>query len=1307
MKDQWDLPEDPKPGPTPDRKPDSSSPSKPSPDGGPPVSGKPAETPELPSKARPQTSSIPKTPSKPDPKTGEKPVAKPDPVPVSRTPPKASSRTPPESGAASARKPASEPPKRSPEPHPAPRAATAAHPTRSWREKLFVLGQTVLLLLILALHIYSTVDNFRFGTGVKFVCLLTSMLALFSGYHLFKAVGPGPTGVFVFSLFLVPIAYSAIFPGSGITRGFTLAGMDTGFWAGVSCLGTIVVMLGWLYTRELAGFLKHALAVPILYCALGFIVGLVKGAPLDLVVLGTGFLGSIPFGLQPASLYLNLGLPLVLLIILGRMGVSILHGEIKDVPKLAGAGVFFLLPFVMGIATMNRYLIPNISFLVLGKPVGAGYVKISYTSTWDENDTGTKEHEVEISTRGYKPGGKSTYLMSASVVPPNSPDEETSLKLTIKDPLRGVDVINLKQDDFTVLEDGKKQTHKLFASLDRKAFEKLQGRSVILDLDTSGSMSGHIADLRQAALSFVRKLVPGYEVSLYSFNSKITRHYEGFSIDLPKIEGCIQALQAGGGTALYDSVFAVFDELEAHSGGTGIVVLFSDGADSGSNQGYPSTLERIKNRGIQVFAIGFGSGMEPTSSGGKILSEMASVTGGKYFHAKDAVDLEKIFGQVFDFISCKYSLAYKKDLPPPPTIEILDPKPGTEISKPFDLKVQVKGAPEKVELLLDTVPLRTFLEKREGTFEHKGENPDDHDAGKHTLIARVKDIYGRNAEAKVEISIKRLLPQVAILEPPDGAAIWKDATYRAKVTGQFYKKVVFNLDGKAIKEFPQAGPEYFFPLLPQSTSPGPHSLMVEALMSDGRKADAVGTFKFFVPKPRVAFLSPGPGAKVYGKETIAVSADSGWHETALKVVRVSVDGKELAELSGSGMKTGWDTEPIPEGEHVLKAVVENEIGQTAEAQQTVQVIKPKFFVSVNGISPGQVIRNSTKGSLTIVNEQPGTTIVKVEVGLDGKVFKTMTKSPWEFDLDILRIPEGEHELKAEVFRSDGKSFQTTVRFRVNPPKKVVLYFSTRDDKGKYTPTPDIQKLPLGIREDGKDVKDYTLDSAAQLPINFGLVIDISGSMKNEHRLEKAKDAAVTFVDLMKGNDKAFLIKFSDSPQLAMDFSNDRRKLQQEIEYLVPQNGTALYDAVFMGVEKIRSVTDRPAIVVLTDGVDENNMRTGPGSVRTLQEVVDAARRQDVQIFCIGLGREMKMRDSRGERVLRTLASSTGGSFFFAPSAGELEEVFRGIMREVGSQSKLSFVPPSGGNDGNWHTIEIGVPSRKDLTFIYKPTYLAQ
>ncbi|MBI3039040.1 VWA domain-containing protein, partial [bacterium] len=909
-----------------------------------------------------------------------------------------------------------------------------------WKAKFLFALQTLILLSIVALHGYSTIDNFRLATNLKFVCLATAFITLLSSYKLFRVFGPGHAAVFGFSLFILPIAISAISFGGPNDNGFMLANQGTGFWASATCLGTILVMGSWLYTREIPSFLKHLFAIPLLYCSLGFLVGMFQGAPLDLVVLGTGFLQSIPFIAQPASLYLNLVLP-VFLGIISLLGLSsIFRGEREKIPGLTAVGLFFLLPFVMGITTMNRYLIPNISFLVMGKPVGIGYTKLSYSSSWDAKDNGSHDHEIEVQTKDFKPEKEPNYEMNASLVPSSGFGQKTKITLSVKDKKRGNDILNLVAKDFLVFEDGKKQDHTLDVLLDRKSLKTM----IVLCLDFSGSMSSAQKDLRSAAKSFVENMRTGYEVELITFAGNVYLTTNGFTGDQKTLLAAIDGLNAGGGTPMYDAVTQAFVDLEKHPEARGIVVVFSDGADTGSRNSREATFDRVKDKGIILFAIGLGD--ELVQSGGdKVMMKMAGLTGGKYFFVKDAGDLSKTFAQVLDFISCQYNLQYEKELPPPPMIHLTDPKQGAEFSKPFSIRADVKGKTQQVDFFLDGVPIKSFTEKREGIFEFSGENPDDYDAGKHVIMARVKDAFGRVAEDKMEVSFKRQLPQISILEPAEGSVVWKDGSFKAGVKGQFVKEVIFLVDGKPIKTFSGKSQIFCEPFSFKSFGEGLHVFKVQAIMTDGRKTEVSSSFKVIIPRPSVKIISPGDKTQIFGEVPVMIEADSGLQDASLLWVKLFLDGNEFQQFQGKPFKKIWNTDTASEGEHILKAVAQNECGEVSEHSISVTAIKPKFFVSFSGIDPGQVLRTKTSGKLLVVNEQPSTTIEKIELFIDGKPFQTLKSPPWEFFIDVLKFPEGEHELRAETYRSDGKIFTSSIRFVVHPPKKVVLYFSVRDE----------------------------------------------------------------------------------------------------------------------------------------------------------------------------------------------------------------------------------------------------------------------
>ena len=98
-------------------------------------------------------------------------------------------------------------------------------------------------------------------------------------------------------------------------------------------------------------------------------------------------------------------------------------------------------------------------------------------------------------------------------------------------------------------------------------------------------------------------------------------------------------------------------------------------------------------------------------------------------------------------------------------------------------------------------------------------------------------------------------------------------------------------------------------------------------------------------------------------------------------------------------------------------------------------------------------------------------------------------------------------------------------------------------------------------------------------------------------------AARAFARQLPGKDRVGVITFADRPELVQDLTAIREFILRAIGNYQATGGTALYDAVFASLERLKKAEGRTAIVVLTDGRDENNPGTGPGSVHTLDEVL--------------------------------------------------------------------------------------------------------
>src|SRR5260370_28854429 len=157
-----------------------------------------------------------------------------------------------------------------------------------------------------------------------------------------------------------------------------------------------------------------------------------------------------------------------------------------------------------------------------------------------------------------------------------------SLFVTVTDAQRRL-VPDLVQDDFEILDNDKPQPITLFESL-------VQPITVVVMLDTSGSMTGTIGLLRQAAEQFLIRLFPGDKAKVGAFNDKI-QVSSSFSSDRDDLVSDVKNLDYGNGTRLYDALLLSLDELKGIEGRR-VVLVFTDGDDTASHVGLGSRIDR-------------------------------------------------------------------------------------------------------------------------------------------------------------------------------------------------------------------------------------------------------------------------------------------------------------------------------------------------------------------------------------------------------------------------------------------------------------------------------------------------------------------------------------------------------------------------------------------------------------------------------------------------------------------------------------------------------------------------------------------
>ncbi len=216
-------------------------------------------------------------------------------------------------------------------------------------------------------------------------------------------------------------------------------------------------------------------------------------------------------------------------------------------------------------------------------------------------------------------------------------------------------VIDLKQENFEIIEDGVRQKVQFFSN---ETGEDAQPLTVVLLIDTSGSVKDKLGFMQEAASEFLSQTLRKNKdlAAVVQFDSEVSL-IQDFTYDYSVLEDAILSIRAGGSTKLYDAIWVSVNELLRHEVGRRMLVILSDGADTQSMTRDNEALKVAQEQDVVIYGIGVRS-RRFDSDFGK-LKKFAEGTGGLFFNSN--VDLQKIreaFRRINRGIKNQYALGY-------------------------------------------------------------------------------------------------------------------------------------------------------------------------------------------------------------------------------------------------------------------------------------------------------------------------------------------------------------------------------------------------------------------------------------------------------------------------------------------------------------------------------------------------------------------------------------------------------------------------------------------------------------------------
>ncbi len=247
-----------------------------------------------------------------------------------------------------------------------------------------------------------------------------------------------------------------------------------------------------------------------------------------------------------------------------------------------------------------------------------------------------------------------------------------------------------------------------------------------------------------------------------------------------------------------------------------------------------------------------------------------------------------------------------------------------------------------------------------------------------------------------------------------------------------------------------------------------------------------------------------------------------------------------------------------------------------------------------------------------------------------------------------------------------------------------------------TITDPMNRLVTGLDRDnfnlfeGRDQQVIKTFSSEDAPISLGVIFDMSGSMGT--KIERAREAVMEFFKTANPQDEFFMITFADKPEEISDFTNSVDDIQAKLVYTIPKGRTALLDAIYLGVTKMRQAKyPKKALLIISDGGD-NHSRYTEGEIRSM------VKEADILIYAIGIYDHYFSTDEErlGPALLSDITELTGGRAFTIDNPNDLADVSTKIGIELRNQYVLGYRPKNPGHDGKWRKIKVKLIPPKGL-----------
>ena len=285
------------------------------------------------------------------------------------------------------------------------------------------------------------------------------------------------------------------------------------------------------------------------------------------------------------------------------------------------------------------------------------------------------------------------------------------------------------------------------------------------------------------------------------------------------------------------------------------------------------------------------------------------------------------------------------------------------------------------------------------------------------------------------------------------------------------------------------------------------------------------------------------------------------------------------------------------------------------------------------------------------------------------------------------------EVAAKATSSQGKAIQVNADL-------VLVPVTVTDPQNRLVTGLERSNFQLFDSNAAQTIKSFATEDA---PLSIGIVFDLSGSMQS--KFVRSRKALSEFLHTCNPQDEFFVIGFNDRPAVLVDYTSDVEDVEARMVMLRPENRTALIDALYLGVNKLRDAKyQRKALLVVSDGGD-NRSRYTQG------ELMRAVRESEVQIYSVGIfdAYAPTVEEQNGPQLLHEMSESTGGRLFVVRDVQDLSDIAQRISEELRNEYVIGYTPTDRRRNGAWRKLNVRLvppPGLPELTVHNREGYYA-